>query len=340
MSKILVTGSLGLIGSHLVDYLVKQGHQVRGIDNLSTGFGCNTNPAAPTFKVDLVTEPGLAAGIIEGFKPDYVVATAAWAHEGLSSFCPMLISENNFNATINTLIPSIRTGVKRFIFLSSMARYGEGNPPFSEDQPTNPVDVYGISKVAAEKSIEALSKVHKFDYTILVPHNVTGERQSLSDPYRNVAGIFIRRALEGRDIIVYGDGQQKRSFSYIGDAIPAIVRAIDEPRASKQVINIGPTEEFTVNELADAVIALSGKKIKKEYLPPRPLEVKNAWCTNDKAQEILGFRTTVSFDEGIKRMYVWAKELHETTGIAKPRYLDKLELEGESLPLTWKERSL
>lgn len=338
--KCLVSGSLGLLGSHLVDYLQEQGHNVRGIDNLSTGFGSNTNPKAPTFKADLVTEPDLIAGIIEGFKPDVVVACAAWAHEGLSSFCPRLISENNFNATLNTLIPSIRAGVKRFVFLSSMARYGEGEPPFDETKPTNPVDVYGISKVATEKAIEALSKVHGFDYTIIVPHNVTGERQSLSDPYRNVAGIFMRRALSGKNLIIYGDGEQKRSFSYVGDAIPAIAKSIEEPRASKQIINIGPTEEFTINELADEIIALQGGTITKEYLPPRPLEVKNAWCTNDKAKDILGFETIVPFQEGIKRMWGWAKHLHETTGISAPRYLDKLELEGDLLPSTWRERTL
>lgn len=339
-SRIIVTGSLGLVGSHLVDYLVEQGHEVRGIDNLSTGFGSNTNPKAPTFKLDLVKEPELAAGVIEGFRPDVVYAAAAWAHEGLSSFCPRLISENNFNATMNTLVPSIRAGVKRFVFFSSMARYGEQEPPFSEDLEPRPVDVYGISKVAAEKSIEALSKVHGFDYTIIVPHNLIAERQSLSDPYRNVAGIFMRRALQGKNLIVYGDGEQKRSFSYLLDALPALDRAGWEPRASRQVINIGPTEEFTVNELADEILALAGGISTVEHLPPRPLEVKNAWCTNDKARDILGFETKTSFKEGIKKMWDWAKHLHETTGIAEPRYLDKLELEGDSLPETWRNKSL
>lgn len=340
MARVLVTGSLGLLGSHLVDYLLEQGHTVRGIDNLSTGFGSNTNPNAPTFKCDLVTEPELVAGIVEGFKPEVVFHLAAWAHEGLSSFCPRKITENCHNSTLNVLIPSIRAGVRRFVFTSSMAVYGEQTPPFDESMSASPVDVYGIAKDASEKAIKALSSVHAIDYTIIRPHNLIGPRQSMSDPYRNVAGIFIRRALEGQDLIIYGDGEQKRAFSYVSDGIPALARAGWEPRASKETINIGPTEEFTINQLADKIISLSGGNIKKVYFPPRPLEVKYAWCTNDKARDILGYETTVPFEEGVERMWKWASELFNTTGISKPRYLDKLELEGDKLPKTWKDKLL
>lgn len=340
MAKIIVTGSLGLLGSHLVDYLHDHGHEVRGIDNLSTGHGSNTNPNAPTFKADLVKEPDLVAGIIEGFKPDVVYHLAAWPHEGLSAFCPRLITENNHNATMNVLIPSIRAKVKRFIFTSSMAVYGEQEPPFDEDLKRQPVDVYGISKTASEESIEALSKVHNFDYTIIRPHNIIGIRQNLSDPYRNVAGIFMRRALTGKNIIIYGDGEQKRAFSYIDDVTPHLANAAFLEETKGQIINVGPTEEFTVNELADAVIELAGGGIQKEYLPPRPLEVKNAWCTNEKAKRLLGYETKTPFKEGLKKMWDWAKNLHETTGIAEPRYLDELELVSDSVPLTWLHKTL
>lgn len=338
--KILITGSLGMIGSHLVDHFQSQGDEVRGIDNLSTGYGINTNPDAPTFKCDLVTEPGIVAGIIGGFKPDVVYANAALAHEGLSAFCPILVTENNYNATLNTLIPSIRAGVKRFVFVSSMSVYGDQEPPFHEDLPRKPMDIYATAKTASERAIELLSEVHGFDYSIIRPHNVYGPRQALSDPYRNVAAIFVRRALEGNNLVIYGDGEQKRAFSYIDDIIPAMARAATEPNASKQIFNVGPTDDYTINELADLVIELTGGTVEKEYLPDRPLEVKHAWSTNDRAIKILGYETNHTLREGLVEMIKWAKNLKETTGIAQPKYLDQLELVNSSTPSTWVQRNM
>lgn len=337
--KILVTGSLGFMGSHLVDYLYSQGHEVRGIDNLSTGFGSNTNPNAPTFKVDLVKEPELTAGIIEGFKPDIVYHLAAWAHEGLSQFCPNLVTQNNYNATLNVLIPAIRAGMKRFVFTSSMSVYGGQEPPFAENLERKPVDIYGVSKAASESAIEILSKVHKFDYTIIRPHNVYGERQNLSDPYRNVVGIFIRRAMRGEPVIIYGDGKQTRSFSYIGDVTPAIARAGFEPRAVGEIINVGPTEEYSINELAKKLSKLF-PALSVEHVADRPLEVKHAYCTNDKAIDILGYKTNTTIEQGLSNMVDWAMELQQTRGIADPKYLDELELVNESTPETWTKKYL
>lgn len=337
--KILVTGSLGFMGSHLVDYLQSHGHTVRGIDNLSTGHGSNTNQYAPTFKCDLVTEPDLVAGIIEGFKPDVVYHLAAWAHEGLSQFMPIKITENNYNATMNVLIPSIRAKVKRFVFTSSMSVYGAQDPPFSEDLERRPVDIYGISKAASESAIEVLSEVHDFEYTIIRPHNVYGERQNLSDPYRNVIGIFIRRAMQGLPLIVYGDGKQTRAFSYIHDVTPAIARAGFEQLAKNQIINVGPEKEYSIN---DIIIKLSRlfPELKTEYIPDRPLEVKHAFCTDDKARSILEYKTNFDIDEGLDRMVHWAIELQRKSGVAEPKYLESLELVSENTPVTWTKKTL
>lgn len=332
--KCLVTGSLGFMGSNLVDHLLNLGFEVRGIDNLSTGFGSNTNPKAPTFKVDLVKEPGLTAGIIEGYKPDIVYHLAAWAHEGLSQFCPVSITENNYNATLNTLIPSIRAGVKRFVFTSSMSVYGDQEAPFSEDMERRPVDIYGVAKASSERAIEILSQVHGFDYTIIRPHNVYGPRQNMSDPYRNVAGIFIRRMLEDKELIIYGDGEQTRAFTYINDVTPYLALAGWNQEASKQIINVGPTEAYTINHLA----SLISDKVK--HMPDRPVEVKHAHCTNDKAKEILGYQTSTTLEEGVKQMMDWAKHLHSTTGISEPKYLNHLELVSSNTPETWTQKLL
>lgn len=338
--KILVTGSLGFMGSHLAEYLASEGHDVIGMDNLSTGFNANDIPEVLTHRIDLVLEPTRVAEIIEDFKPDVVYHLAAWAHEGLSQFCPIKITENNYNATLNVLIPAIRAGVKRFVFTSSMSVYGEGNPPFDETMERNPADIYAVAKTASERAIELLSSVHGFDYTIIRPHNVYGERQNLSDPYRNVVGIFMRRVLNSQPLVVYGDGEQTRAFSYINDVTPYIAKAGWAPESSKEIINIGPLEEFTINNLAETVSKIAGKPAVIEHVPDRPLEVKHAYCTNDKAQRLLGYKTSVTFEEGLTNMFNWAKQLHESGGISDPKYLDELEIVNESTPKTWTKKSL
>lgn len=338
--KILVTGSLGFMGSHLAEYLSFNGHEVIGMDNLSTGFNANGTDDVLTHKVDLVLEPERVSHIIEEFQPDIVYHLAAWAHEGLSQFCPIKITENNYNATLNVLIPAIRVGVKRFVFTSSMSVYGDGIPPFDESMERAPADIYAVAKTASERAIELLSSVHNFDYTIIRPHNVYGEKQNLSDPYRNVVGIFMRRVLNNQPLVVYGDGEQTRAFSYIDDVTPYLAKAGWAPESSKEIINIGPLEEFTINHLAETVSKIAGKPAVIEHVPDRPLEVKHAYCTNDKAQRLLGYKTSVTFEEGLTNMFNWAKELHDGGGIADPKYLDELEIVNESTPKTWTKKSL
>lgn len=332
--KIFVTGALGFMGSHLAERLYDEGNDVFGIDNLSTGFIRNLNRDYPVFNFDLVNDKEQVNRVFAKFQPDIVYHLAAWAHEGLSQFCPVRVTENNYNALLNTLVPSIRSGVKRFVFTSSMSVYGDGALPFSEDMDRNPVDVYGVAKSSGERLLEILSQVHDFEYSIIRPHNVYGPRQNLSDPYRNVVGIFIRRSLQGKPLIIYGDGEQTRAFSYIDDVTPYIARAgwIDE--ANGEIINVGPTEEHSINELAELI----SDNIK--YEADRPLEVKHAYCTNEKAKRILGYNTNTTLEDGVKKTIKWARELERTTGIAEPAYLDKLELVNERTPKTWVEKSL
>jgi UDP-glucose 4-epimerase len=214
-----------------------------------------------------------------------------------------------------------------------MAVYGNQTPPFNEDLPTNPVDVYGIAKAACEQSLESLSDVHDFKYTIIRPHNLIGERQ-LVDPYRNVAMIMMNRIMQGKEPIIYGDGEQKRAFSYVGDAIPCLTKIGISVFPNQEVINIGPTEEYTINHLAEAILKEFKSDLKPIHMDDRPKEVKNAWCTNDKAKRLLGFETKTSFEEAIHKMVTWAR----TQGPKEFKYLDQLELMGDKVPLTWKNK--
>src|SRR5258708_21853192 len=184
---------------------------------------------------------------------------------------------------------------------------------------------------------EILADVHGFDYTIVRPHNVYGPRQALHDPYRNVVGIFINRILQGKPPIIYGDGKQTRAFSYIDNVTLALAAAGFKSAANKQIINIGPTKEYTVNTLANEVLLAFGRQA-QELIPihveDRPREVKEAYCTNERAKSILGYQTTIEFRHGIRAMVAWAK----TIGPQEFRYLDALELEGKKVPETWTKK--
>jgi UDP-glucose 4-epimerase len=244
-------------------------------------------------------------------------------------------------AYLHTLIPAIATGLRKVILASSMSVYGAQDPPFDEEMPPEPEDIYGVSKAAMERVTHILSEVHGFEYTIVRPHNVYGPRQNISDPYRNVIGIFINALLNGKRFYIYGDGEQRRAFTYIDDFTPYMVRAGFDERCDGQVINIGPCDEVTINHLARVVLTLfyQGQVIPDSmqpvHLPPRPMEVRDAYCTDDKARRLLGYETTVTLEDGIGRMIAWAKEL----GPQEPRYMEEgLELTTEDTPATWTER--
>jgi UDP-glucose 4-epimerase len=331
--RILVTGVAGFMASHLAEHLASQGHEVYGIDNESIGIPGNVPKNIKYAKIDMRWE-GAMKSLIEECKPELVYHLACWAHEGLSQFMPILITENNYNAFLNLIVPAINNGMKRIVVCSSMSVYGAQQAPFDEKMATAPEDIYAVAKNAMERATEVLADVHGFDYTIIRPHNVYGPRQMLHDPYRNVVGIFINRILNGKPPIIYGDGKQTRAFSYIDDVTPYIAKAGFLDVTKGEIINIGPTQEYTVNELAETVLHAFNSDLKPTYFPDRPREVKHAYCTNDKAQRLLGYKTTTDLKDGVQKMVEWAK----TQGPKEFKYLDELELTGDKIPATWKDR--
>lgn len=336
MSRILVTGVAGFMASHLAEYLANEGHEVYGVDNMSLGIESNIPDNISFARVDMRWPDSMEA-VVETAKPEIIFHLASWAHEGLSQFMPRLITENNYNAFLNLIVPAVKNGLKRIVVFSSMSVYGNQTPPFDESMPTKPEDVYAVAKSAMEKTVEILADVHGFEYVILRPHNVYGERQLLHDPYRNVIGIFMNRVMKGQEPIIYGDGNQTRSFTYISDVTPYVAKAGFLPEVNKQIINIGPTEEYTINELAQTVLkAFKREDLQPTHVPDRPREVRNAYCTNQKAMDLLGYKTSVTLQEGVEKMAIWAKG----EGPREFRYLDELELGGDKLPITWKNKMI
>lgn len=331
--KIWITGLAGFLGSHLADALVAEGHEVWGNDNLICGNKNNIRHIIDFDKQYIVGNIPLNPDccnyddmykILSAFKPDVLVHCAATAHEGLSSFSPSFITRNIYEASVATFSAAIAAGVKRIVFMSSMSRYGNGtsrmhihgngndttikvsrtSAPFIEEHFPSPVDPYAVAKVAAEDTLRILAGTHGVAYSILVPHNIIGTRQRYVDPFRNVASIMINRCLQGKAPIIYGDGMQMRCFSPIVDCIPSIINAVNGA-ADGEIVNIGPdTGTITINHLAYKIIELTGFKSEPIYMPERPNEVKDAYCSSDKARRMLGYSPKQSIDDCLEEMVV------------------------------------
>jgi UDP-glucose 4-epimerase len=331
--KILITGASGFMGSHLVDYLVNKGYNVLGVDDMSGGYWRNIHPQSTFIELDL-RDATKTEKVIADLAPEYIYHLAADATVGRSQFLPRECTERNYLAFMNLIVPAIKHGLKKIVVTSSMDVYGDQEPPFHEDLPTKPVDIYGISKAAMEQATEVLSQVYGFDYTIVRPHNVYGPRQNIADPYRNVVGIFMNRIMRKEPLYVYGDGEQKRAFTYIDDSIPYFAETMFNFKTNGEILNLGPIGEETINTLASLIQKEFSTQSEVIYLPERPLEVKYAYCTYDKAVKLLGYMTSTSLEEGVHKMAQWAK----TLGAQPWKYRDTLELDHPSIPRTWRER--
>ena len=331
--KVLVTGVAGFMGSHLAEELYKRGHEVYGIDNLIGGYEDNVPEGVTWWQADL-NDFDAVEGMFKGI--DLVVHSACTAYEGLSVFSPALVTRNTSHITTVALSASIKHGVKKFVHMSSMARYGKQDTlPFTEDMIPKPQDPYGIAKLAAEQLVANISSTHGMEYVILVPHNIIGSRQKYDDPFRNVASIMINRILQGKKPIIYGDGEQVRSFSFWKDVSNPLIIACETDVANGMVINIGPDEEsVTINELFKIVSKIMNYEGDAIYMPGRPQEVKHAVCSADLARKVLGYKTTTNLEDGLTEMAEWIK----IKGVKPFNYHLPLEFITEKTPKTWTDQ--
>ncbi len=306
--SILITGNAGLLGSRMADWILKNHpeYEVVGIDNLFGGYVENIDPRVVFYRRELSTDS--LTDIFDKHEFEYVYHFAAYAAEGLSPFMRMFNDRNNMLSTDNVINECISHDIKRLIYTSSMSVYGWGETRgkvFDEDDVPAPIDPYAVSKYACEMNIKIAGEQHGLDWCIIRPHNVYGEKQNIWDKYRNVLGIWMYQILNDRPMLIYGDGEQTRAFSYIEDCLQSFWNAAVFPEASKEIINVGGVKGYSINEAANALCKITGYD-KVEHKEARH-EVKHAVPCPDKSIKLLGYEQKTSLEEGLKKMWDWAK---------------------------------
>jgi len=325
----LVTGAAGFIGSHVCAHLLKQGHPVTGLDDLSGGFRDHV-PAGAAFVEGSVTDAALVQRLFAEQPFEYVFHLAAYAAEGLSHFIKHFNYTNNLLGSVNLINAAVNHGVKCFVFTSSIAVYGRNQLPMTEAAVPQPEDPYGIAKYAVELDLKEAHEMFGLNHVIFRPHNVYGENQNLGDRYRNVIGIFMNQIMQGQPMTIFGDGTQTRAFSFIDDVAPVIAASIARPDSYNQVFNVGADKPYSVNELAAVVARAMGAESQIRRLEARN-EVVHAYSAHEKVQKHFGdLIKNVSLEEGVARMAVWAKK----TGARQGRPFEGIEVR-KNLPPAW-----
>lgn len=305
------------------------GHRVVVLDDLSGGFQDQVDGGA-IFIQGSITDAELVERLFAEHGFTYVYHLAAYAAEGLSHFIRNFNYTNNLLGSVNLINASVRHGVKCFVFTSSIAVYGALEPPMREDMRPVPEDPYGVAKYAVEMDLYAAKHMFGLDYVVFRPHNVYGEYQNLGDRYRNVVGIFMNQLMQGKPLTIFGDGEQKRAFTYVGDVAPMIARSAFTPEAYGEVFNVGADKPYTVNELAKLVMDAMGMRGEVKHLDARN-EVVFAFSDHSKAARVFGQVRETTLEEGLARMAPWAK----ATGARSSSAFGNIEV-TINLPPSWR----
>ena len=324
----LVTGGAGFMGSHVAELLLRMGHNVVVLDDLSGGFEDNV-PSKAEFVRGSVLDHELINRLFARHSFDYIFHLAAYAAEGLSHFIKRFNYNNNLIGSVNLVNAAVNHNVKCFVFTSSIAVYGAGQSPMTEAMIPVPEDSYGIAKLAVEQELRVSHEMFGLNYVIFRPHNVYGERQNIGDRYRNVVGIFMNQLLRGERMTIFGDGLQQRAFSHIDDVAPIIAASVDYPAAMNQVFNVGADVPHTVNDLAAIVAEAMGRPCNIRHLEPRN-EVKIAFSDHSKSERIFGARVKTTLSDGVHAMAEWVRD----HGSRESSLFEEIEV-AKNMPPSW-----
>jgi UDP-N-acetylglucosamine/UDP-N-acetyl-alpha-D-glucosaminouronate 4-epimerase len=316
MALYLVTGAAGFIGSSLCRALLAQGHSVRGLDNLSTGK--RENLADVLGKMELreadLLDPKAVASAVDG--ADYILHQAALPSVPRSVADPEETNRHNVNGTLNLLIAARsekqRSGRNiRVVYAASSSAYGDTPTlPKREDMFPNPISPYAVSKLTGELYMQSFWRVYGLETVSLRYFNIFGPRQDANSQYSAVLAKFITRMLRDERPIIFGDGEQSRDFNFIDNCIQANIKAATAPaeKACGQVFNVACGKRFTLNETVDLLNQILSTKLQAEHQPERAGDIKHSLADISKAEELLGYRPDVGFEEGLKRTVAWYRE--------------------------------
>ena len=334
MSVSLITGGAGFLGAHVIRAALAE-PQLKSdsfvvLDDLSGGFRENL-PDDPrvSFVRGSVTDASLIEELFDRYRFRFVYHLAAYAAEGLSHFIRRFNYTNNILGSVTLVNAAVTHDCECFVFTSSIAVYGAAQVPMTEKTVPHPEDPYGIAKYAVELDLGAARRLFGLNSVIFRPHNVYGEYQNIGDRYRNVIGIFMNRLLQGKPMLIFGDGEQQRAFTYVGDIAPLIARAPLIQAARNQTFNIGAERPYTVNALAERVAHAMKVPVEIEHSPRRH-EVDLAYSDHSRCREVFGDDSETLLDEGLSRMANWVRE----AGARTSPVFSAIEVK-ENLPVAW-----
>ncbi len=307
MSKYLVTGGAGFIGSHLAEELVRRGHTVRVVDSLITGKRRNLEHIAGVeFLEGDLADMSVATRAVAGM--DYVLHQAAIPSVPRSVADPVTSNRANIDGSLNILVAARDAGVKRLVYAGSSSAYGDTPTlPKREDMPTNPLSPYALQKLVAEQYCQMFTRLYGFETVTIRYFNVFGPRQDPGSPYSGVISLFSTALLEQRPPVIYGDGEQTRDFTYIANVVDGVLRACEAPRAAGEVINVACGTRISLNDLLRVMNAILGSNIQAIYREPRAGDVRDSQADIAKAQSLLGYTPLVSLEQGLARTIEWCR---------------------------------
>ena len=307
MDSYLVTGGAGFIGSHLTEELVRRGHRVRVVDSLITGKRGNLAhiPGVEFLEGDLA-EPGIAERAVQGV--DYVLHQAAIPSVPRSVDDPVTSHRANVDASLNLLVAARDGGVKRLVYAGSSSAYGNTPTlPKHEDMPTNPLSPYALQKLVSEQYCQLFTSLYGLETVTIRYFNVFGPRQDPGSPYSGVISLFAAALLEGRQPIIYGDGEQTRDFTYVANVVDGVLRAVEAPRAAGEVINVATGGRISLNELLLTMNRIVDSRLEAVYKESRAGDVHDSQADISKAKKLLGYVPIVPLDEGLKHTLDWCR---------------------------------
>jgi UDP-N-acetylglucosamine/UDP-N-acetyl-alpha-D-glucosaminouronate 4-epimerase len=308
MASYLVTGGAGFIGSHLAEELIRRGATVRVVDNLITGRRSNLShlPAVEFLEGDLAN-PDVAARAVSGI--DYVLHQAAIPSVPRSVQDPITSNRANITSTLNVLVAARDAGVKRLVYAGSSSAYGNTPTlPKREDMPANPLSPYALQKLVGEQYCQLFTQLYGFETVTIRYFNVFGPRQDPGSPYSGVISLFSTALLEGRQPVIYGDGEQTRDFTYVANVVDGVLRALEAPEAAGEVINVATGGRISLNELLRVMNRIVGTHLGPVYQPARSGDVKDSQADISKAHSLLGYVPQVTLEDGLRRTLEWCRD--------------------------------